>query len=73
MIRKCLAAQKGACIKCNYSCPSCGVRKYSINEECQLCNDCEEKELKRVNMVIEDLKNSKVTRKQNLVITVFGE
>ena len=73
MIRKCLAAQENICKECNYACPKCGVKKWSINEECQLCIDCEQKELKRANISIKDLKNANVVREKNPVIVIFGK
>ena len=72
MTRKCLAAQKGICTECNCACPKCGVKKWSINEDCQLCNDCEQKELERANISINDLKNADVVREENPVIVIFG-
>jgi hypothetical protein len=72
MIRKCLAAQKSVCTECNCACPSCGIRKYSVNEDCQLCRDCEEKELKRANVTIDDLRSSIVIKEENPAIILFG-
>ena len=73
MIRKCLAARENACTECNYACPKCGVKKWSINEECQLCIDCEEKELKRADISIGDLKSAKVIKEENPVLVIFGK
>ena len=73
MIRKCLAAQENACTECNYACPKCGIRKWRINEECQLCIDCEQKELERANISIKDLKNAKVIKEEHPVILIYGE
>ena len=73
MIRKCLAAQESIYTECNCACPSCGVKKYSVDEDCQLCNDCEEKELKRASITIEDLKDSMIVKEENPIIILFGE
>ena len=73
MIRKCLAAQKGICTECNYACPKCGVKKWRVNEECELCRDCEQKELKRANITIEDLKDATVVKEEHPVILIYGK
>ena len=40
--RKCLAAQEGLCYHCDSPCIACGTKKFSVNEDCELCLYCED-------------------------------